>query len=104
MPNPDRTQLALLAAQPPPLPTEGDVWAEVIADTDSSDPLLPFFVARREAGIAKYGVPLGRGNGRDFRADAMQEAMDGIAYCRGGGDRRSEWFFRLAAESLMERR
>lgn len=92
---------ALLTPQPLPLPTEGDVWAEVIADTIPDDPLLPLFVARREFGFAKYKQHLGRGNGRDFRADAMQEAMDGIAYCRGAGDRRSEWFFRLAAESLL---
>ena len=102
--NPDRAQLDLLAAQPPPLPTEGDVWAEVIADTDSNDPLLPFFVARRAAGIAKYGVPLGRGNGRDFRADAMQEACDGVAYSRGGGFTDAEACFRAAAMALLVNR
>ena len=90
-----------LSPQPPPIPDTGDVWAEVIADTPETDPLRPLFVARREMGIAKYGTALGRGNGRDFRADAIQEALDGIAYARGLGDREAEDLFRRAAESLM---
>ena len=101
MPNPDRAQLAALSAQPPPIPHTGDVWAEIIADTPETDPLRPLFVARREMGIAKYGTALGRGNGRDFRADAVQEAIDGICYARGLGDRVAEDLFRLAALRLM---
>lgn len=98
--NPDRAQLAALSAQPDPIPDTGDVWAEVIADTPTTDPLYPLFLERRRMGIAKYGTPLGRGNGRDFRADAIQEAMDGIAYARGLGDKVAEDLFRLAALRL----
>lgn len=101
--NPDRQQLAALSAQPPPIPNTGDVWAEIIADTPETDPLRPLFVARREMGIAKYGTALGRGNGRDFRADAVQEGVDGIAYCRGARDRVGEWLFKVAVRWLVWR-
>lgn len=101
--NPDRAQLAALGAQPAPIPNTGDVWAEIIAETPETDPLRTLFIARREMGIAKYGTPLGRGNGRDFRADAIQEAVDGIAYARGDGDRVGEELFRTALRWLVAR-
>lgn len=99
--NPDRQQLAALSPQPPPLPNTGDVWAEVIADTPESDPLRPLFVARREMGKAKYGTYLGRDNGRDFRADAVQEGVDGVAYCRGARDVVGEFLFKTAIRWVM---
>jgi hypothetical protein len=52
--------------EPDPVPSEGDVWAEVIAD----------MADRREFGIAKYDTPLQRFNGRDAMTDAYQEALD----------------------------
>ncbi len=80
----DREQLAALAArlapEPDPVPADGDVWAEIIART--SDPRLrALYVERRAQGIARYGVPLQRSNGRNHAVDALQEAVDLVAYC-----------------------
>jgi hypothetical protein len=80
----DREQLAALAArltpEPDPAPADGDVWAEIIART--SDPRLrALYVERRAQGIARYGVPLQRSNGRSHIVDALQEAVDLVAYC-----------------------
>ena len=71
------------APQPPPLPATGDLWGDLIAELPAGSPLRPLFEARRQFGIAKYGVPVQRGNGRNFAADALQEALDLLVYLRG---------------------
>lgn len=81
-PNEDRAQLQALAAlqpEPPPTPGTGDLWRDVIART--TDPVLrELYVARRAQGLARYGVPLQRDNGRDHLRDAVQEAVDLVVY------------------------
>lgn len=89
----------LLTVQPPPT-GDGDVWSEVLAD-EPPGPLRDLMAARREQGIAKYGRPLGRTNGRDHIADAMQEALDGIAYARAADCPSAEGAFRMAASALL---
>jgi hypothetical protein len=72
----------LLTPQPAPTHTGGDVWASVIAYWRGvvTPELLADMATRREQGIAKYGTPLQIGNGRSTKADAYQEALDGIVY------------------------
>ena len=81
-PNEDRAQLQALAAlqpEPPPTPGTGDLWLDVIERT--TDPVLrELYVARRAQGLARYGVPLQRDNGRDHLRDAVQEAVDLVVY------------------------
>jgi hypothetical protein len=81
-PNDDRAQLQALAAlqpEPPPTPGTGDLWRDVIERT--TDPVLrELYVARRAQGLARYGVPLQRDNGRDHLCDAVQEAVDLVVY------------------------
>ena len=94
----------ILTPQPPPTNEAGDLWADIIARED--DPTLrAMFAARREQGIAKYGRPLGRDNGRDFRAGAIQEALDGLVYAEGLGDSSAaSWVrtcFRAALRTLV---
>lgn len=90
----------LLTPQPPPMNTTGDLWATLIARED--DPTLrALFIARREQGIAKYGRPLGLDNGRDFRADAIQEAMDGLVYAEGLGDSAAAAWVRMCFKSAL---
>ena len=57
-----------------PRPTTGDteVWPLVLADIE----------ARREFGLAKYGVPLRTHDGRKSLVDAYQEALDLVVYLR----------------------
>ncbi len=69
------------APQPDPLPAEGDVWAELI-DGEPVAELRALYRDRRTLGIERYGVPLQRGNGRDHRADLLQELLDGMAYAQ----------------------
>jgi hypothetical protein len=66
--------------QSAPLPGTGDVWQEVIDGLDLDDPIRPICVARRALGVARYGTPLQRGNGRDHLRDALEEALDLMAY------------------------
>jgi len=73
---------APLDPQPPPLSGVGDVWAEIIA-TLPPGRLRDLCIERRQQGIDRYGVPLQRGNGRDFAVDAGQEALDKAAYLAG---------------------
>ena len=81
-PNEDRAQLQALAAlqpEPPPTPGTGDLWRDVIERT--TDPVLrELYVARRAQGLARYGVPLQRDNGRNHLCDAVQEAVDLVVY------------------------
>lgn len=77
--------IAEIQQQPDPAPSIGDIWADVLADARHDRTVTPdlfaLMSARREQGIARYGTPLQPGNLRDARADAIQEALDAIAYC-----------------------
>lgn len=70
--------------QPAPKRGQGDVWAEVIeAERSRPDPdprLIERWEARRRVGIERYGVPLGRGDGRDEWRDLLEELDDAVAY------------------------
>lgn len=76
-----------LDPQPVPAPASGDVWAEIIAELPEGHILRPLAIARRQQGIDRYGVPLQRDNGRDHLMDALQEALDLMAYMRAGNMR-----------------
>ena len=65
--------------QQPPTPSNGDVWQLVIEDMK----------ARREFGIAKYGVPVQVENGRDHLTDALQESLDLVVYLRAAIEKRN---------------
>ena len=58
--------------QTPPKPSDGDVWKLVMQDMES----------RRLFGIARYGVPVQVGNGRDPLVDLYQELLDACVYIR----------------------
>lgn len=76
-----RAREVSLPDQPPPTPSTGDVWAELIAAAGPTHPaLVPLMEERRRLGIERYGQPLQRGDHRDHRIDAMQEMADGSAY------------------------
>lgn len=83
--------------EPAPIPAEGDVWADILAELRPDDPLREAAVARRQMGIDKYGTPLQRANGRDHLADALQEALDGWAYATAAGHLFLATLFRSAA-------
>ena len=65
--------------QPAPLPGTGDVWQEVI-DGEPLAVLRELYGARRALGVARYGTPLQRGNGRDTARDLEEELLDALAY------------------------
>lgn len=71
-PNVTEERAGLSAYEPPPVQGEGDILAEIIKDLTD----------RREAGVAKYGTPLQRFNGRNGLVDAYQEILDLLAYMR----------------------
>lgn len=91
---------AVVAPQPPPTNTTGDVWQELI-DAEPPGRIRDLMVARREQGIAKYGRPLGRENGRDHAADAIQEALDGMVYAVAAGRPMAALAFRDALSHLL---
>ena len=70
--------------QAAPIPGEGDVWAEVIADGERRGSIPPRVLdlmrERRQVGIDRYGAPLQRGNGRDGLRDLLEELLDAVAY------------------------
>lgn len=70
--------------QAAPVPGEGDVWAELIADGERRQSIPPRVLdlmrERRQVGIDRYGVPLQRGNGRDGMRDLLEELLDAVAY------------------------
>lgn len=74
----------LLDPEPDPRPGAGDVWADVIASTGDAR-LRALYSERREQGIARYGTPLQRDNGRDHLVDAVQEATDLVVYLHAAG-------------------
>jgi hypothetical protein len=70
--------------QAAPVPGEGDVWAELIADGERRGSIPPRVLdlmrERRQVGIDRYGVPLQRGNRRDGLRDLLEELLDAVAY------------------------
>ncbi len=71
----------LTARQPAPVPCEGDVWTDIIAEAETAAPdSVEDFRARRAVGVARYGVPLQRNNGRDHLQDLKEELLDAVAY------------------------
>ncbi len=76
--------MSLLHPQPSPVPADGDIWQDILDTTDAPPEMRALYAERRAQGIERYGTLLQVGNRRDFRADAIQEALDGIAYaeCR----------------------
>jgi hypothetical protein len=63
----------LIEEQIAPIPNNGpDCWLLVMKDMEE----------RRQHGIAKYGVPVQPGNGRDPRIDRYQELLDACVYAR----------------------
>lgn len=89
-----------MSTQPNPTPSTGDVWQELI-DAESAGPLRDAMIARRELGIARYGTPLQRGNGRNMTLDASQEALDGMAYAQGCHNGVAAYHFQMAWEALQ---
>lgn len=76
-----------LRPQPPPAnPPRGPaVWPLVIEEAEETerDPrLIAMMRARDKQGRVKYGVPLCANDGRNTAMDALQEALDLIAYLR----------------------
>ena len=72
--------------QPAPRRGTGDVWLELIA-REPPGRVRDTMVARREFGIARYGTPLQRGNGRDAALDLREEVLDGLACAQTLNDR-----------------
>ena len=70
--------------QPAPLPGAGDVWQELI-DAETHPGLRALYVERRAIGLERYGTPLQRGNARDHLRDALEEALDLMAYLQAEG-------------------
>jgi len=85
--------MSLLAEQPVPIHADGEVWAEIIAET-TEPRLLALYAERRAQGIERHGTPMQRGNGRDHNADAVQELVDAVCYLRAAD--------RLKAQSVVE--
>lgn len=73
---------ALRPTQPPPSGGEGDCWQELIDSVGPDHPLRAAMVARRELGIARYGQPLRRGDGRDAARDLQEELLDAVGYAQ----------------------
>lgn len=92
IPRARRRQIAELfcldGRQPKPNGGLGDVWGEIIAGlkllpawgSPPREKLVAMCEARRAVGIARYGQPLRRHDGRDHRRDLVEECLDGAAY------------------------
>lgn len=97
-----------LEPQPPPQPGRGDVWMDVCVRL-IDHPLVSYdlhadMLARHHQGIARYGVPLQYGNGRDHHVDAYQESLDLVAYLHAAGE---SWWLRwgvILLAALLRRR
>jgi hypothetical protein len=76
------TPAEALAPQPPPTHSEESrSVTDWLTNGPSLDPeLVELLIARREQGRARYGTELETHNGRDPRVDALQEALDLVAY------------------------
>jgi hypothetical protein len=78
-----RAELAALRpTQPPPNGGEGDCWQELIDSVGPEHPLRDAMIARRAVGIARYGQPLRRDDGRDAALDLREELLDAAAYAQ----------------------
>jgi len=77
--------MSMLNDQPLPQQSRGDLWQEIIDDTDvqvhCSLDLIDLCKERRQLGIERYGMPLQINNGRQMRVDALQELLDAAVYC-----------------------
>lgn len=92
--------------EPPPISTDEPAiidlviedienWSNPLSDR-SFEILIPHLRDRKEFGIAKYGTPLQKSNGRDHRPEGFQELEDFIAYAKQGlerGDEEMRWFY-----------
>lgn len=80
--------MSTIQDQPAPKPSTGDVWLLVIEDAAeainhaSRDMVIADMEERRRLGIARYGVPVQPGNGRNALVDAYQEALDLVVYLK----------------------
>lgn len=77
--------MTLLPDQPPPTPGTGDLWRELIDSnpTRNAPRTIAMCEERRSVGIARYGTPLQRDNGRDYDVDLTQELLDAAVYAYG---------------------
>jgi len=78
-----RAVSAILERQADPVPGTDDVWEEVIGDLivrHGPPALIQRCRERRAIGIARYGQPLSRHDGRDHRRDLDEELLDAAAY------------------------
>jgi hypothetical protein len=84
---------SLTGQQQAPQPGRGDMWASVIERYDGqiNSALVDIFRTRREQGLAKYGVPLQAGNGRDICKDIADETLDRIVYAEQAAQERPEF-------------
>lgn len=78
-----------------------DVWAELIRGMRPG-PLRAACEARRLAGIERYGRPLGRDLGLDWRREALEEILDAAVYLQAGGYTRSALRTLQVAEILCQ--
>lgn len=85
--NDDSLDHPLLPDQPPPTPGTGDLWRELIDAEPLPSHVRAMCEERRQLGIERYGTPLQRDNGRDFRTDLLQELLDAAVYAWGLGDK-----------------
>lgn len=60
-------------------PPTGDVWAAIIAELPEGA-ARDAAIARRELGIARYGVPLGLRDLPTAQRDLREELLDAVAY------------------------
>ena len=74
--------------QPPPIPRPDrrPAWELVIEDARQNphmtERILDDMANRHAFGVAKYGVPLTSGDGRNHLIDAYQESLDLLVYLR----------------------
>lgn len=99
---------------PQPAPTTSDdagpeVWPALLAEVAMSPELRVLCEARDLMGRSKYGTPLRVHNGREPLVDALQEALDLMAYLQqakmgveGPARRRRMWRLRNRALELAQ--
>ena len=71
--------------QPAPSGGWGDCWEELLALAGSGHALRNAMVARRAAGVVRYGQPLRRDDGRDANRDLHEELLDSAVYAQRVG-------------------
>lgn len=76
-----RAEIALLRpTQPMPSGGTGDVGQELLDLIPADHPMREAVARRREVGIARYGQPLRRGDGRAHLLDLQEELIDAAKY------------------------